>query len=724
MYSLGYIRRPGTAMRDLTPLLRPRSIAMIGASSDPNRGNGRTLRYLLTGGFAGPVHPVNPRRTEVQGRRCWPSILDVPGPVDTVIVALPAGEVAQALRDCARAGARAAIVFAGGFAEVGPEGRAAQEALGRFARDAGLLVLGPNSLGAYDARDRSFMTFSSMFEEGFGSVGRIGMVTQSGGWGSEARRIAAGRGMSIVQWVSVGNECDVDVAEVLHAMAHDADIDVVLMYLEGIRHGARLHEALEACRRQGKVLATIKVGRTAAGRAAAVSHTASLTGEDRVFDAVCRHYGMHRADSIEALLDVAYAAVQARRHDRLPRGPATVVLSPSGGFAVHMTDQLVTQGLVLPPPPDEVQAEIRRRMPNASASNPVDVTGQFLNGIGDFGAILDQLLACGRFDSADVYVGMAGSAPALRDQWIDTLSAAAARHPRPWLGLSVLADAATAARYEAAGYAVFEDTARMVNAHAALARAAAAFARPPASHGPAPAVAWPRGTATELDAKRVLSSIGIASPREALARDAEEAGRLAAGFAVRVAVKVVSPDIAHKTEVGGVRLGLSGEAEVRAAVTGMDARIRQALPAARIDGYLVSTLAPDGVDCLLGLRHDPVFGPVVVFGAGGVMAEWLDDVSLRLAPVDLDTARAMVRETRIARMLAGWRGAPPADVDALARAVVALASIARAEGPACDVEINPLRVLPAGEGVLALDALVTRRQAGAADPSAHEGGSE
>lgn len=694
-------------MRDLTPLLRPRSIAMIGASSDPSRGNGRTLRYLIEGGFAGPVFAINPRRKEVQGQKSWRSMAELPQPVDAVIVALPSADVPQALRECAAAGARSAIVFAGGFAETGEEGRRAQDTISRIARDAGMPVLGPNSLGVYDARARSFMTFSSMFEEGYAEGGRIGMVTQSGGWGGQARRLACERGMSIVQWASTGNECDVDAAEVLHAMALDEDIDVILLYLEGIRHGRRMIEALETARARRKPVVAIKVGRTPAGQAAAASHTASLTGEDRVFDAVCRHFGVHRADSIEELLDVAYAAQHAIQHERMPRGPSTTILSPSGGFAVHMTDQLIRHGLQLPSPPPAVQQALLQMMPNASVDNPVDVTGQVLNRLSDFGQALDWLLEGPRYDAADVFVGMAGAAPALRDQWLATLAETARKHPHKWLGVSVLAKPDLVHQYEEAGYAVFEDTSRMVNAHAALVRAAAAFDKAPANAQPGTPFEWPKGPASEVDAKRVLSAAGIATPAEAVCRNSAEAAAFAHTLGRPVAVKVVSKDIPHKTELGGVALHLSGSAAVQTAVDEMDRRVRAARPDAVIAGYLVSAMAPEGVDCMLGLRIDPALGPFVVFGAGGVMAEWLEDISVRLAPVDLRTAHDMVAETRIHKMLKGWRGAPAADLDALAAAIVAVSQLAPGATQTRDLEINPLRVLPAGQGVLALDALIT-----------------
>lgn len=692
-------------MRDLSSLLRPRSIAMIGASSDPARGNGRTLRYLLHGGFDGPVFAINPRRKEVQGQHSWPSIGALPQSVDAVIVALPAKDVPQAIRECVAAQARSAIVFAGGFAEVGQEGQRAQQEMTRIAHDAGLLLLGPNSLGCYDARSRSYMTFSSMFEEGFSTGGRIGMVTQSGGWGSQARRLAGNRGMSIVQWVSTGNECDVEAAEVLYSMAMDPDIDVILLYLEGVRNGARLSQALEAARIQRKPVIAIKVGRTQAGQAAAASHTASLTGEDHIFDAICRHFGVHRADSIEELLDVAYAAQHAIDHDRLPNGSSTAILSPSGGFAVHMTDQLVRQGLSLPSPPQHVQKAILAMMPHSSVTNPVDVTGQVLNNLSDFGHTLDILLAGSVYDSANVFVGMAGAAPALRDQWLSTLSEAADKHPKKWLGLSILANSDTVRCYEAAGFAVFEDTARMINANAALTRAVTAFNRPPMAITEPPPVEWPKNAVSEVEAKSVLRALGISTPQETVCKNAEAAVAFSAGLGNPVAIKVVSPDIPHKTEVGGVALGLVGSASIKDAIEKMGQRVRTARPDAQIEGYLVGAMVPDGIDCMVGLRIDPALGAVVVFGAGGVMAEWLEDLSVRLAPIDIKTAHTMIAETKIHKLLNGWRGAPAGDLDALAAAICAVSRLGQLPSGR-DFEINPLRVFAKDQGVCALDALI------------------
>lgn len=693
-------------MRDLSPLLRPRSIAMIGASSDPRRGNGRTLRYLIEGGYAGPVYPVNPNRSEVQGLRAYTRIEDVPGPVDAAIVAVPAAAAVQAVQACAEAGVRSAIVYAAGFAEAGEGGRELQARLVEAARRTGMPVLGPNSLGAFDARSRSFMTFSSMFDDGYPEVGRIGMVTQSGGYGSQVYKLAADRGVPLVQWVSCGNECDIGAAELLQAMAHDPGIDVLLAYFEGVRDGPALLAALREARRRGKVVIVVKAGRTEAGGRAAATHTATLAGEDRVYDEVFRSLGVHRADSVEEMLDVACVAVRGRR----PRGRRLVLLSPSGGFAVQMTDHAVQHGLELPIVAPALQERIRALVPNAMPANPVDLTGQILNELPRFGEVLDLLLEGDAYDAAGLFVGMAGGAPTLADAWADALEAAASRHPDKALLLSIVAPPAQVRRYEAAGYAVFEDTFRMLRAHGALVRMAAAPSAGPAPL-PVPDPAWamldPHRCRHEADAKRLLNHLGIPALVDAVCADAEAAVQAARRCGYPVAVKVLSADLPHKTEVGGVVLDVPDEAAVRAAVSAIGARVAAARPDARIEGYLVAPMAGEGIECLLGVRHDPTFGPVVVFGAGGVLAELLGDRALRLAPVDEAGALAMIDETRIARLLHGWRNQPPADVPALAGAIARLSRYSMTPAAAgCGIEINPLLVRPAGRGVIALDALV------------------
>ncbi|QJW85162.1 acetate--CoA ligase family protein [Ramlibacter terrae] len=334
-----------------------------------------------------------------------------------------------------------------------------------------------------------------------------------------------------------------------------------------------------------------------------------------------------------------------------------------------------------------------------------------LNQLGDFGHALDILLEGDHYASAAIFVGMAGAAPALREGWLETLAKAAAKRPGKWLGLSILARPEIAARYEDAGFAVFEDTSRMLTAQAALVRIAAGFDREHSAQGPATpreSRAWPPGTASEVDAKQLLRELGITGPVEVVCSGPEEAARVARELNVAVALKVVSPDIQHKTEVGGVALGLRGDEQVRAAVEAMDARVRAACPAAQIRGYLVSTMAPDGTDVMIGLRQDPAFGAFVLFGAGGILAELLGDVAIRLAPVTVPEARAMIAETRISKLLAGWRGAPAADVEALARAISTMSACAEYSGERHDIEVNPLRVLPEGRGVLALDALIAR----------------
>jgi acyl-CoA synthetase (NDP forming) len=457
---------------------------------------------------------------------------------------------------------------------------------------------------------------------------------------------------------------------------------------------ARLHDRARAAGLRGTLLV------------AAEGLTATLAGEDRVYDEVFRSLGIHRADSVEEMLDVACVAVRGRR----PAGPRLVLLSPSGGFAVQMTDHAVQNGLVLPPVAPALQERIRALVPNAMPANPVDLTGQILNELPRFGEVLDLLLDGDAYDAAALFVGMAGGAPTLADAWADALVDAAARHPAKALLLSIVTTPGHVRRYEAAGYAVFEDTCRMLRAHGALVRVAASTPaeRPPLQPpDPAWAALDPRGCRNEADARRLVGELGIPVLADTVCADADAAVQAARRCGYPVAVKVLSADLPHKTEVGGVVLDVFDDDAVRAAVAAIRERVAAARPDARIEGFLVAPMAGDGIECLLGVRHDPTFGPVVVFGAGGVMAELLGDRALRLAPVDEAGALAMIGETRLVRLLRGWRNQPAADVAALAAAVAQLSRYAVTQAAAgCSIEINPLLVRRAGHGVVALDALV------------------
>lgn len=695
----------------LEHLFSPRSVAIFGASSDATRISGRPVRYLKEGGFAGRIFPINPGRAEVQGLPSFPSIGAIGDPVDAAIIALPPDAAMEAARAAAAHGVRQLVMFSAGFAETDAAGQARQAELKALSRQNGMRVLGPNCLGSYSVHSGAYLTFSGVFDDVNGTRGRFGMVSQSGGYAGEVLKHARGRGIEFGTWVTTGNEADIEFGEVLSALAQNPDVDAIVGYIEGIRAAGPFLDGLEAARRARKPVILLKVGRTATGAEAAASHTAALAGADEIYDMVFEEYGVHRARTTEDMLDVAYAL----RRGIYPPGRRLAIVTNSGGLGIQAADYASDDDLAVPPTPAQAQAAIMEQLPNASARNPVDTTGQVANEPEKLGFAVETMLATGAYDAAYVNIGLIGGLPFLADRLVRVFQQVAQAQPDTLIAVTVTAPPEVVAAYDAAGLLTFGEPARAIRAIAALAGIRRAWDRPvPAavpSDNPPPALAM-RGALSEVEAKHVLSAIGIPCPPEVLARDAAQAAAHAAPLGGSFAVKVVSADIGHKTDVGGVALNVPA-ASVERVVSEMDATVRAAAPGARIDGYLVTPMVSGGVECLVGVHNDPVFGPVVMFGLGGVAVELYKDVVVRPVPVSLDEARAMIRGIRGFPLLDGFRGAPPADIEALAGAITAIAGLAQANRETVQtIEVNPLRVMPRGKGVLALDAVIETRGAG------------
>ena len=696
-------RSPG-----LDALLAPRSVAIIGASNDWRRFGGRPLHYMREFGYRGQLYPVNPGRAEVQGVRAYPNIREIGAPIDCALLSVTAEDTLQSIRDCAEAGVRSAVVFGAGFAEIGAEGVARQEQVMAVARASGMRVLGPNCMGIVNARAGVYSTFASAYEEGLPPAGGVGVATQSGGYGGYLLKHCFIRGLGVSHFVATGNEADVDVGEALDWMAQQDEVQVLLGYLEGVRSAPHLVQALETARRHGKPVVMMKVGRTPEGRVAAASHTASLTGEDAVYDALFREYGVWRARTTDELLDVAYAVSRGNR----PAGARTALISISGGVGVQMADFISDAGLALGTVPEPTRAELRAIVPYCSPSNPIDMTGLVTANHELLGQALERVLESDAFDAIILFLGIVGMAPTMAIPLTRILSAVCAKHPDRLLLLSVTTPPELRATYDQAGFLVYEDPSRAVSALAALHHFEQFFRRPRPAAVPVPAFPAdlvPAGMRSfnEVQAKSILAACGIRMPRETVAQTPEAAAAAARAIGFPVAVKVVSADIAHKTEYGGVALGLADGDAVAAAVVRMRERIGRALPGARIEGFLVSEMVGGGTECILGVARDATFGPVVTFGLGGVMVELLRDVVSRLAPVTVEQAQDMMRELRTWPLLDGWRGAPAGDTDAMAQAISALSHLAVAQRDTiADMEINPVVVLPRGQGVVALDAAI------------------
>lgn len=692
----------------LDALFRPASVAIIGASNDPNKVGGRPLQFLRQAGYAGRIVPINPNSAQIQGLTAWRSLAEAcadGGPVEQAILAVPAADVLKTARECIGQGVKALQIFSAGFGD-GAAGRAASELLAVDAKDAGVRVLGPNSLGLFDLSSRFFGTFATALDGAWPQPGPISIATQSGAFGSYFFGMAQARGLGLRRFVATGNESDVQVADCVSYFAEDEGTRVIVIALEGCRDGRRLAEALQRARAAGKLVLAMKVGVSQAGAAAAATHTGALAGADRVFDAVLREAGACRADSLQALVDAAYCASR----QPLPAGRELLVVTTSGGIGVLTADASEARGMRLPPIGGEALAEIRGIAPLAEGRNPVDTSAGILGALGAYARIGECALGSRRFDMVVCFLAHIARNPVHWAQLREPLYEWRRRHPGVPFAAVLLCDADIAADLEQHGFAVFDDPTRAVAGMAACVQ--------PHEHSEAHVEAlhaasvdepadWP-SSSSPAAAQQMLARLGISFAPEYVVHTAEEAAQAAGEVGYPVVLKILSPDIAHKTEVGGVELGIADEVQLRTAVPAMLARVNAARPQARIEGLLVARQLRGGVEILVGTQRDPVFGPVVTVGAGGVLAELIDDVHVGLAPVSPEAARRMLLATRIGRLCQGFRGAPAVDIDAAAHQIARLSQIAwacrdRIEG----IDINPLLVTT--DGAHALDALVVAR---------------
>ncbi|MGI5471923.1 acetate--CoA ligase family protein [Streptomyces sp. CA-132043] len=710
----------------LDVLLHPRSIAVLGASDNPLKLSGRPVDLLKRYGFTGRVLPVNSRRDTVQGLKAYPALDAIDGDIDLAMITLDAAQAAGAVRDCARRGIRAAIVGAAGFAETGEAGAALQRDLAAAVRETGIRVLGPNCLGLLSLRDHAVPTFTSALDGDRELLaGPVAFLSQSGAFGTFIFSAAQQDGIGFSHYVNTGNELDVSVAELLDVLAGTDEARVLLAYLEGVSDGPRLLRAARRAHAAGKPLVAVKVGRSAAGARAAHSHTASLAGEDRVFDGAARQYGIVRVAGMEPLLDAAQVFAAGRR----TKGRRLTTLSLSGGAGVLMADEAGTHGIEVAPWEPEWQREMAAAIPPfGSPRNPVDLTAALVS---DPGILRSGLQVALRHPGTDMLAVLLGNADAHADRLTDTLAEAYRATDRPLVVVWTGGDGRARRRLRGLGIPCYTDPGR---AAAALGRLADFSLRPPLPTRERPAgidadaarevIARARKQGRtrldEAESARLIAAYGLRCAESVAVAGAEEAVTAAAGLGGGpVAVKLLSAEVAHKSELGGVRLGLTGADAVRAAAQDvLRAAARAGVPDARL---LVQRMAAaDGAaELLLGIKHDPAFGPVVVAGFGGVLVDVLDDSRVAVAPVDPPGARRLLRALRAAPVLDGVRGAAARDLDAAADAVHRLSWLATdLAGELAELDVNPLLLGAAGEGATAVDCLaVLTPRSGAAVPT-------
>ena len=688
----------------IAKLLNPQSVAVIGASDDPSRIGGRPISYMLGQGYPGKIFPVNPNRTTVQGLTAYPSVAALPETPDVAIVIVPASAALDSVTALAERGCAAAILFTAGFAETGPEGAREQQKLVDAAHKHGMRLIGPNSLGLINPCNHFYGTFATGCELAFPKAGGVAIISQSGAYGAHLMAVSTANDIGLSAVILTGNEADLTVGDMLQMVVEDPATKVIMLYSEGIKESAGLLAGLDAARRARKPVLMMKVGRSAVGSAAAQSHTASIAGDDRVTDAVLKEFGVVRVQTTEQMLDIARLATRGI----YPAHNTLGVITVSGGAGVIISDAADAVGLPMPEMPLDAQERLLKLLPFAAPRNPVDVTAQFLNEMSLISTFTDALIAEGKYTSILGFFtytgGVASVAPRLREQLKITRS----KHPDCIFALSLMASREQIREYENDGFAVFEDPSRAVVAIEAMGQFGRAFAKAPALPAPKLApISLPTHNPSEAQAKQLLAQAGIASAPEEVCTTIEAAVTAAQKIGFPVVMKIVSPDILHKSEIGGVLLDIHHEADVREGFALLMQRGKTAAPQARLEGVLVAKQLKGGVECILGIHQDPVFGPVAMFGLGGIFVEILQDVVLHRCPFGPDVAEEMIRSIKGAPLLLGARGRPVADIKALSEMLSQLSAFAVAAGPRLQsIDLNPVLAMPQGQGAYAVDAVI------------------
>ena len=692
-------------MSTLDDLLAPKSVAIVGASNDPSRIGGRPVNFLKLHGYKGAIYPVNPKYEEVQGIKAYPTLDDVPGDIDFTLVAVPARLVLDVVRQAVARQVKTVMIFSSGFSEMNEKGRGMQEELTALARGHSTRIIGPNCLGLFNSAIKFISSFSISFERHLPNPGGLALVSQSGAFGSHLQYLASTKGLEMTYWITTGNECDVHTAELIKLFAESDDVHAILAYAECIRDGDMLIEGLETARAARKPVIFMKVGDTDVGAKAVDAHTASLAGEDVIYDSILRQYGAYRPYTTEEALDICYAA----RPRIFPTGKRLGILTLSGGGGILMADAAAKIGLDVTEMPADAQAEMREMMPFCGPRNPVDITGQLYNNMGVLSRFTELMLDRGNYDGLIGFWTSAGGSPTVSPLLRKELGAGMNGRKNRLFIQSIVAPPEICAEYENDGFPCFEDPSRAVAAMAAMMYFGISFEAGAAQVPEVPSLPpLPSGQLGERETKEILAKFGLPVIPDRLVRSAGEAEAAAGEIDGPLAMKISSPDIHHKTDIGGVKLGIHGAGAARAAFDEIVSRGKTACPEARIDGVLVSPMAADGVDCILGAKIDPVFGAVVVFGLGGIYAEILKDVSFRRAPVSKTVARGMIEDLKGADVLAGARGAKPTDLDALCESISKMSIFAAAYADQIEcIEVNPLRVF--SDGCICLDALIVKR---------------
>ncbi len=704
-------------IRQFEAIFNPRSVAIVGASSDPMKFGNWVAMTALKSRYSGEIHLVNPKAGEIAGRKMYPSLRDVPGDVDLVGIVVPAEAVPVVLRDCAKKGVKGAIIFTAGFREIGLKGVEREQEMLAVARDAGIRLIGPNCMGIYSASSGINLTILSA-EEG----GNVGFITQSGGYGIGIFASAMAQGIRFSRFISTGDKADLQDHEYLEHLANDPETKTIMLYLEGLEEGREFFELARKVTREKPIFA-IKIGRTKAGGAAARSHTGALAGADEVYDAAFKQAGIIRAYDVEELFDY----VRAYLSQPLPKGNRVGMVVGSGGLGCAAVDKCSETGLTVPRLSQANESKLKGILPEfASIANPVDFTATGAMGLFSNLEMLKSLFADPEVDAW--FLGFTGSSISGIDDIVDSFGPLLDQiNSKDIIGVLDKPLVGTMDEHDKLirpllqkmfGVTLYGTPERAIRALAGLVRYRT-FITQAQGEGEAfhpevdreacrriigDALKEGRKVLTEIEAKEILKAYKIPVTETKLASSAREAASMAVRLGFPVALKIVSPEIVHKSDAGGVKLDLRTRQEIERAFKQIVAAVKKNHVGAQILGVSVQNMAPPGIEVMIGAKRDPQFGPVVVFGLGGIFVELFRDVSLRLIPIGRAEALAMIGELRAKRLLEGFRQHPPVDREVLAAILLGVSTLMAHNPEIREMDLNPVFAYP--DKALAVDARI------------------
>jgi len=666
---------------------------------------------LMKHGYQGAILPINPKADKIQGLPAFASVDALPEVPDLLVVAVPGAAALATLESAAARGVGAAVVLSAGFAETSPQGAELQKRVTELAQSTGMRIVGPNCLGSVSVRERAIGTFSVALEQSMPKSGGVSIVSQSGNIGSAALRMLSDAGAGAARFIATGNEADVQAADAIEWLSQDDETKVILCCLETCRDAGRLTRALAVARAAKKPVVVLKIGTSDVGQKAALSHTGGLAGSDRVYDAVFARYGAIRVKSLEDLVQVS-AAIETLGARKVGKAPAAAMVAASGGFGVLMADAASENGVAVNTLASETQARIRELLPMAATANPIDATAQMSANPEVLETLLDAAVCDPENTAVCVMLSLGMEIPRLREVFLRAFAKVTQAHPEAALVACLSGPGEAISALREMGIACFPTIDSAMSGLAALGRLEAERDKAFEIETIAKASLAANASRNEATAKAALSMAGVPFVAESVVTTAEGAAKAATKFALPVAMKILSPDIQHKSDIGGVALGVDGPEAARNAFKQIVAAAAKNVPNAQVDGVLMSPMTSGGTELILGTVTDPSFGPTVMVGLGGVFAEIFKDTSLRLAPVSKSEAGEMLRELQAFALLDGARGRASADLDALTDAIVALSRFAaRHSEDVAEIDINPLLVREKGEGVVALDALIISKTA-------------